>query len=280
MTSSETRRTGVDHASADARPIAPAEHKPGPTPARLTEHSSDRRYGRTALRSRPQGDRRGAPNSRDSTTKHTGLPELRRSCAFAVVAVGCKWQQTACSVSVFASWPRSARASANPDGERRMSWRGSMRCAHQADLCRLLDHLGSHRRHSIPVPQQVSSLPISCARPREMRLPRWEPIAGDRPQQRRTVDSCDPAGPSLPDQRGAFVLYVRGPVAPPRRKLPPSRHEGVKIVTAGRPLGVAWQARASDIPAALRTRSVTLLAVREAGARHSWPDPGWLIRVE
>jgi hypothetical protein len=43
----------------------------------------------------PRGDRRGAPNSRDSTTKHTGLQGLRRSCAFAVVAVGSKRQETA-----------------------------------------------------------------------------------------------------------------------------------------------------------------------------------------
>jgi hypothetical protein len=99
MKSPGTRRTGVDQASAHARPIAAAEHKPGPTPARLTEHAADRRYGRTALRSRPQGDRRGAPDSRDSTTDNTGLQGLRRSCAFAVVAVGCKWQERACPVT-------------------------------------------------------------------------------------------------------------------------------------------------------------------------------------
>jgi hypothetical protein len=80
----------LDQASADARPIAPTEHKPGPTPARLTEPAPGRRYGRAALRSRAQGDRRGAPSSRDSTTKHTGLQGLRRSCAFAVVALR-KW---------------------------------------------------------------------------------------------------------------------------------------------------------------------------------------------
>jgi hypothetical protein len=80
---------------AHALPIAAAEHKPGPTPARLTEHPPDRRYGRTALRSRPQGDRRGAPDSRDSTTKHTGLQGLPCSCGFAVVAVGWKRQYAA-----------------------------------------------------------------------------------------------------------------------------------------------------------------------------------------
>jgi hypothetical protein len=143
------------------------EHKPGPTPARLTEQRliADISLG---PRSRSQGDRRGAPNSRDSTTKHTGLKGLPRSCAFAVVAVGHKRQQTACSVSVSVSWPRSARASANPDGEQRhVLARLNARCAHQADLCRLLDHLRSHRRHSSPAPEQASSQPNSCARPRE-----------------------------------------------------------------------------------------------------------------
>jgi hypothetical protein len=43
MTSSETRRTGVDQASTDARPIAATGHNPGPTPAWLTEHAPDRR---------------------------------------------------------------------------------------------------------------------------------------------------------------------------------------------------------------------------------------------
>jgi hypothetical protein len=43
---------------------------------------------------------------------------------------------------------------ANPDGERRHELaRLNARCAHQADLCRLLDHIRSHRRHSIPAPQ-------------------------------------------------------------------------------------------------------------------------------
>jgi hypothetical protein len=36
----------------------------------------------------PRGDRRGAPNSRDSTTKHTGLPGLQRSRSHLIVAVG------------------------------------------------------------------------------------------------------------------------------------------------------------------------------------------------
>ena len=95
MTSTETRRTGVAQASAHARPVVPAQHTPGPTPARLTEHAPDRRYGRLARRSRPQGDPRGAPDSRDSTTKHTGLPELRRPFGFAVVAVGrSSWETT------------------------------------------------------------------------------------------------------------------------------------------------------------------------------------------
>jgi hypothetical protein len=95
ITSSEIRRTGVAQAGAHARPIAAAEHKParhqrGSPSIRLIADMVGLHFAHD-----PRGDRRGAPNSRDSTTKHTGLQGLRRPCAFAVTAVGCKRQETA-----------------------------------------------------------------------------------------------------------------------------------------------------------------------------------------
>jgi hypothetical protein len=58
-------------------------------------------------RSRTQGDRRGAPDSRDSTTDNTGLQGLRRWCAFVVVAVGLQLAEDGVCGLIFGCLARS-----------------------------------------------------------------------------------------------------------------------------------------------------------------------------
>lgn len=198
---------------------------------------------------------------------------------------------------VSASWPRSARASANPDGGRRHRLaRLNARCAHQADLCRLLDHLGSHRRHGIPAPQQVSSLPNSCACPREnataeMRARCWRPAPATAYGRHRCPRRSIRPGPAGRDRlvrpRPGRASSSEAATFTARRRQDPHCR-----VTA---LGVAWQARASDIPAVLscspnaslafgRTPRPAAMSATTGGDHQLMPPPassaGNLVSVE
>jgi hypothetical protein len=136
----------------------------------------------------PRGDRRGAPNSRDSTTKHTGPQGLQRSYAFAVVAVASKQEETAYAATHRDLRPRAMSVDLVQVAGGSFSWRvaprsiirSHSRCPnikYRMSCVRAVHLHAGYRMKTAQMTGYVRTPNADCAD--LVTVPTWHPIACD-----------------------------------------------------------------------------------------------------